>query len=371
MTTLSAYVPAPLWAVGEVTPVERLTLIAIASLKEGLWGTVSWFSEYTGMNRAQLSRTIYKLIRKGALTKSVKGRRQVVAVDETWVKAHQQTIGVPGVTQQGPLTEATEMLPAANAKCITDETPEDCCYLQHSAVAGCNTTVATGNKSVASCNTEIQEEKSIYTRYISMGSVAIVTTYDETGRLLTSEPCDPDYARAHDADAMADASHKNTDSHNSSLKGNAQNKPSQTSSCWGAVRPIRARLDDGNGKSAGSAGAPAHKWSVQVPVYEDVLYCLTDHFRIAIDRAHDIAAEVIEHYTSNGRNWRRGRYRIQVKDLPTVLMPWADRDRQSQPMPRTVSRKGGYKDADGWTYYRDDNFSACPRDMPPPAMEVA
>ena len=198
--TLNAFVPAPLWAVGEVTPVERLTLIAIASLKDGLWGTVSWLSGYTGMNRAQLSRTITKLLKKGALRKVARGGRQAVTVDETWVTAHQQTIGVPGVTQQGPLTEATELRPAANAQCITDETrgDGDCCYLQHP-------TVATGNRSVATSNTYIQEEKSIYTRYISMGSVAIVTTYDETGRLLTSEPCDPDYARAHTADAMADA----------------------------------------------------------------------------------------------------------------------------------------------------------------------
>lgn len=358
MTTLSAYVPAPLWAVGEVTPVERLTLIAIASLKEGLWGTVSWFSGYVGMDRSQVSKAIARLLKKGALRREARGRRQIVVVDEAWVKAHQQTIGVPGVTQQGPITEATEMRPAANADCSTEETHGDCGNLPQSGEAN-------DHRGVAICHTEIQEEINVYTNYFVMGDVAIVATYDETGRLLTSEPCDPDYARAHTADAMADAGKNTKDVHNSSLKGNAQNEPSQTSSCWGAVRPIRARLDDGNGKTSGSAGAPAHKWSVQVPVYEDVLYCLTDHFRIAIDRARDIAAEVIEHYTSNGRNWRRGKYRIQAKDLPRVLVPWADRDRQSQPMPRTVSRKGGYKDADGWTYYRDPDFVSCPRDMPP------
>lgn len=367
MTTLSAYVPAPLWAVGEVTPVERLTLIAIASLKDGLWGTVTWLSGFMGMDRSQVSKAITRLLNKGALRKGTRGRRQIVVVDDAWVKAHQQTIGVPGVTQQGPLTEATEMRPAANADCSTNEAHGECGNLPQSGVAN-------DHRGVANCHTEIQEEeKSIYTRYISMGSVAIVTTYDETGRLLTSEPCDPDYARAHDADAMADASHKNTDSHNSSLKGsaNAQNKPSQTSSCWGADRSNRARLDDGNGKSAGSAGAPAHKWSVQVPVYEDVLYCLTDHFRIAIDRARDIAAEVLEHYTSNGRNWRRGKYRIQAKDLPRVLVPWADRDRQSQPMPRHARDANAMRDAAGWIYHTPGTIDQCPRDLPPSPEVVA
>ena len=378
MTTLSAYVPAPLWAVGEVTPVERLTLIAIASLKDGLWGTVKWFASFMGMDRSQVSKAITRLINKGALRRETRGRRQIVVVDEAWVKAHQQTIGVPGVTQQGPLTEATEMRPAANADCSTNgalsvktvisgavtDAHGECGNLPQSGVAN-------DHRGVAICHTEIQEEKSIYTRYISMGSVAIVTTYDETGRLLTSEPCDPDYARAH-ADAMADASNKNTDTHNSSLKDSGKPQDVQASSCWGAVRPIRARLDDGNGKTADSAGAPKHKWSVQVPFYDDVKFCLIDHFRMAVDRASEVAKQVVDHYTANGRNWRRGKYRIQVKDLPTVLMPWADRERQSQPMPRSGLRTGGYKDADGWTYYRDDNFIACPRDMPPPAtMEVA